>query len=288
MDYPVYRIMLTLAHYGNCESQTQARLTLQAEHKKHNTCRPCQFIPPLASDISPQYMSIVSNQLFSTHNIVVFRIPPGELSLSKWNTDKSNIVWKGSLRLTEQELIEDDDLDNIEPCQLLRLKLLLYNKDRSSPLLEEFIGSEKDSPWAEVWYNPFPEADIDYSIANDGEETIQMTPDSPRYYKIIAQLPGTGYHPFNTTDDSSKHTLLQVALGLRFEDSDAAISFADSLSVYRRRFRAHQEKFMYDKHLVSLQHRIMNRLSLADDDLKDIASTSDDDDFGTFVSSSYD
>lgn len=229
-------------------------------------------------------MSVVSNQLFLAHNIVVFKIPPGELSLSKWNTDRPNIVWKGSIKLIEQEVV--DDSDTPEPYQVLRLKMLLFNEDKSSLLQEDFDHSGKESPWAEVWYNPFPEANIDYSIANDGEETIQMTPDSPRCYKIIAQLPGTGYHPFRSSD-SDKHSLLQVALGVKFHDSEAAYSFSDALAVYRRRFKAHQEKAMYDKHLESLQQSIRSRLSLADDDPKD-SSASDDDDFGSFVSSSYD
>lgn len=225
-------------------------------------------------------MTVISNSLFSTHNVVVFKIPPGDISLSKWNTTNSNYIWKGSLRLIEQEMVQDD----IAPYKGLRLKLELFNNEKLTLLLEDFTEVETEVQWAEVWYNP--PLDGGFSIANNGDETIKMTPESPKYYKIITQLPGTGYHPFEVP---AKDPILQVALGLKFEDSFSAVTFVESMGIYRRRFRNVQDKYQYDKHLLTLQQKILSGLRVQDESREPTpGSDFDDDDFGNFVGSSYD
>lgn len=237
-------------------------------------------------------MSIVSHELFDTHNVLVFKIPPGEVSLSRWETKGPNVVWKGSLRLIEEEEEEEEHAEDAvskkEPYQRLRLKLEFYNKDPSGGLLDDFTGIGQESVWAEAWFNPFRELSIDCSVANDGNETIKMTPESPKYYRAVLQLPGSGYHPFPLQKASSKQSVLQVALGMKFDDSFNAMSFSESIGIYRRRFKAYQEKFIYDKHLTNLQHKIINELNISEKELREITPCSDDDDFGNFVSSSYD
>lgn len=233
-------------------------------------------------------MSVQSHETFLANNVSVFKIPPGEISLSKWNIEKENMVWKGNLRLCEQEVTESD-LPKSSPFEGLRLKLELYNHEKLTLLLEDFVEVENNVPWAEVWYNPFRESDLQYKIANDGEDTITVTPQSSRYYKIITQLPGTGYHPM----ESSSHTkgcILQIALGLKFEDKFTAILFAETLATYRRRFRNYQDKYLYDKHLLLLQRRIMDGLRIPEEELREPTPLSDieDEEFGSFVGSSYD
>lgn len=233
-------------------------------------------------------MTVVSHETFHT-KVAVFRIPPGENSLKKWNTSAENIVWKGHLRLCEQEVSDAGDTAASSAFEGLRLKLELYNPEVITQLLEDFVELESDVPWAEVWYNPFSESDMHYKISNDGSETIQVSPTSSRNYKIIAQLPGAGYHPLDSGEDT-KGCILQIALGLRFEDEFTAILFAETLATYRRRFRNYQDKFLYDKHLLLLQNKILENLKIPVEELREPTPISDfeDDDFGNFVGSSYD
>lgn len=234
-------------------------------------------------------MSTVTNQLFDTNNVLVFRIPPGSVLVSKWDTKGSNVVWRGGLRLIEEEeIIEDESKDKREAYQLLRLKIHLYNEGGSKLLLRDSQDSEQDEIWAEAWYNPFRELGIECSIANDGGEAIEMSDESLKFYKIVVQLPGSGYHPFPLNKSSTKRSVLQVALGLKFENSFDATSFSESLGIYKRRFKAFQEKQLYDKHLSTLQQRVLNNLTIEDKELRENTPASDDDDFGNFVGSSYD
>lgn len=242
-------------------------------------------------------MSLLSHQIFLANHVSVFKIPPGEISLSKWNAAPENVVWQGHLRLLEQEV---EDSSSSAPLQGLRLKLELYNHEKLTQVLEDFVEVENDTQWAEVWYNPFKESELHYKIANDGEDTIQVTPQSSSYYKIITQLPGSGYHPLNlenegansesATGSERKGGVLQIALGLKFDDKFTAILFSEALATYRRRFRNVQDKNLYDKHLLTLQRKIMEGLRIQEEDLREATPMSDfeDDEFGNFVGSSYD
>lgn len=243
-----------------------------------------------AVDFKFQYknMSVVSHQLFDTHNVLVFKIPPGEVSLRRWETKGDNVVWRGSLRLLEVEEDDNDGNSKKEPYQLLRLKLELYRKDLAEGLVDNLTEGGNESIWAEAWYNPFRELSIDCSVANDGEDSIQMVPESSKYYRVVLQLPRSGYHPFSIKRTSTKQSVLQVALGLKFEDSFNAMSFSESIGIYRRRFKAYQEKYLYDQHLSRLQHKIVNDLTISEKELRENTPASDDDDFGNFVGSSYD
>lgn len=242
-------------------------------------------------------MSVLSHQIFQADHVAVFKIPPGEILLSRWKTDPENIVWQGSLRLLEQE-VELDANDSSGEQNLLRLKLELYNHEKLTQFLEDFVEVENDMQWAEVWYNPFLESELHYKIANDGEDTIRVTPQSSLYYKIIAQLPGSGYHPlecdnFNVENEEDKENtkkagVLQIALGLKFPDKFTAVLFSEALAMYRRRFRSVQDTKLYDKHLLVLQRKITGLR--IEDELKEATPMSDfeDDEFGNFVGSSYD
>lgn len=226
---------------------------------------------------------VISTVLFECKNVNAYKIPPGNVSLSKWNLLDQNIVWRGSAQLIEEEVI-DDELEAFAPVpdkwsggdmqahgrqgdhleQGLRLKLVLYNNKRSSENCDEHIA------WAETWYNPLSvEGDEQASdkiyIANDRQETIQAT-ESRGYYKIISQLPGSGYHPYlgETYWDESENAPLQVALGLRFADSFDAISFSESLALYKRRFKNFEEQYQYEKKLLEIEKKLRN-LSLDDD-----------------------
>lgn len=250
---------------------------------------------------------VFSNVLFEVKQVSVLRIPPGEVRLQAWNLDESNIIWRGDMRLVEEEIVYDDEQDPVAdhleldspksmctspvsparlgprtPQEKLRLKLELFNSNKGSDLL-----------WAEVWYIPILESDLTknedcYYVANNCQETIQVTPESHKYYKIIAQIPGTGCQLFLQSDHNLKEDQsLQVALGLKFWDSFSAISFAESLSLYRKRFRSFEEQYSYELQLLHI-HEKYNSLSLGlqmEDFLR--SGTTDegqnDSDFGDFV-----
>lgn len=213
----------------------------------------------------------------------IYRIPKADALATAWNASKPNWVWKGCLRLLEQERTSSD----AQPHEQLRLKLELYKREKITLLSESFAEITNEIPWAEVWYNPFQGHEQPYRIANDGSDTITVSSRSSRCYRLIAQIPGTGYHAYEV-NSGSKSSVLQVALACQFEDSFAAGSFSESLALYRRRFAAFQDRFHYDQHLSSLRHRIDNmRFSSPDpDDDGDVNGGSDsDNDFGHFVSS---
>lgn len=283
-------------------------------------------------------MDIISTTLFEAQGVSIFRIPPGEVSLSKWNLKDSNTIWKGDMRLIEEELVQEDidvfsqnanaevgssttmdkkqskvaeaDLALIKPYKGLRLKMELFNVSNSLVVPPNDSRMEELAIWAEVWYNPLGDESDDqktnqYSIANNGQETIQMTPQSARYYKIIVQLPGTGYHPFLHEDEqtSQQDNLVQVALGLKISENFAAISFSESLSIYKRRFQNFVEQYQYELRLSEAQNK-QKHLSLdmksnvnegepatsknsehnhRDNDSDDDDDDDEDDDFGDFV-----
>lgn len=244
--------------------------------------------PAVDPEIQYKNMSIVSHLILNLLNVLVFKIPPGEVSLRRWETKGENVVWRGKLRLLEVEEDDNDENSKKEPYQLLRLKLELYRKDPAEGLVDNLTEGGNEGIWAEAWYNPFRELGIDCSVANDGEDSIQMVPESAKYYRVVLQLPRSGYHPFLVKRASNKQSVLQVALGMKFQDSFDAMTFAEGIGIYRRRFKAYQEKYLYDKHLSRLQHKIVNDLTISEKELRENTPASDDDDFGNFVSSSYD
>ncbi|ODV82137.1 uncharacterized protein CANTADRAFT_35300, partial [Suhomyces tanzawaensis NRRL Y-17324] len=234
----------------------------------------------------PYTPNIVSTVLFESSEVVVFKIPPGPSKLAKWNLNESNVIWRGSIRLVEQEVIQEETKETREtndnydthiqgelltsvlensstsstavdgdhspdpspdpspPHQGLRAKIELFNTQTIPPSVGSLTSVRKDTQWAEVWYNPIDRiASEGIKIANNGQDTVQIT-ESSRYYKIVAQLPQTGYHPRAIDDDDLD--LLQIGLGLKFRESYQAISFSESLNLYRRRYRNFEEQYNSD------------------------------------------
>lgn len=176
--------------------------------------------------------NVISTVLFESDSATVHKIPPGD----KWDLNNRTEVWKGSLRLIEQEIIiEDNDSGSASNCGVrsafegLRAKIELFN-----------VINDEDVVWGEVWYNPVVPGSNGARIANNGQETIQMC-HSMRDYKIIGQLPGSGYHPI-MSDEKDANPKIQIGLALRLEQF-LAISFLESLSLYKRRFKNYQDQF---------------------------------------------
>lgn len=217
-----------------------------------------------------------------------------------------------ALPLPNQSLFSGGDyLDssrNIpKPYNGLRLKLELYNTVTVPPTVGSLTTTTKDLVWAEIWYNPAPLKDTDnsyfginsdlgdanegdlgvelksgssYTIANNGEETIQGT-ESSKYYKIISQIPESGYHPYDPTHGSEK--VLQVALGLKFDESFNAVSFAESLAIYKRRYRNFEDQYNDEHNLLFIETNL-KKLTLSNNEYED---DEDDDDNDISVGSYY-
>lgn len=239
---------------------------------------------PLAPFSSPPHISVssmlIKTVLFETDGVALFKIPPGDARLRNWNP--AHVVWNGSLRLTEQEDTAAVDGGDVPPQLSLRLKLELFNRLDSGLLLLEFADLATEVLWAEVWYNPLCDSPLANCIANDHSDTLEMSAESAKYYRVVAQLPGTGYHPFRDTD---KGFLLQVALGLHLRDQATAAAFSESVALYRRHFRSFQEKYACDDRLASLQLKLVAGFNILQNSP---GPDFDDEEFGSFVGASYD
>lgn len=255
-------------------------------------------------------------ELFQSWDVALFKIPPGRPSVSNWNLEPENIVWKGRLSLLEQyqDTSDDEEEENalpkaLETQQRLICKVEFYNMvkndeseeneatennhDGGSILPDKLIVSDKPPGkllehktnkdislhsldeatnaltrstghhshlqthpqlWAEVWFVPQD---------NVYDEAIQMCTESPQYYKVIAQLPGTGCDGECT----------RVALGLKFRDRSEGMLFGESVNIFKRRYKDWQGD-MEDDELA----RKLAKLSLDEQGYDD-----DDDDFGEYI-----
>lgn len=256
-------------------------------------------------------------ELFQSWDVALFKIPPGRPSISNWNLDPENIVWKGRLSLLEQYQDTSDDEDEINALpkaqgtqQRLICKVEFYNMVKNGDNEESKENEDNedvennggsilsDKPitnkpitngpsgefnnivshseatnaltrsfghhshvqthpqlWAEVWFVPQD---------NVYDETIQMCTESPQYFKVIAQFPGTGCDGECT----------RVALGLKFRDRSEGILFGESVNIFKRRYKDWQGDMEYEE-----LARKLSKLSLDDQGYGD----DDDDDFGEYV-----
>ncbi|CAH2353454.1 hypothetical protein CLIB1423_10S05358 [[Candida] railenensis] len=193
-------------------------------------------------------------------------------------------IWYGSLKVVQEELDEDDeeyrdvDVDSInkdetvagtnprKPFHTIKLKLVFFNK-----IADEFV------PWAEVWYNPLDKPLDYFSIAKNGEETISLISDTCQKFKVIAQFPGTGYHPIEgSPEGSEKDEITQVALELRFSEVDQGLSFLEALDKYHVNYSSVVDSYLYESQLAGKTAS----LTL---DSSDLEEEQEEDDFGDFV-----
>ena len=161
---------------------------------------------------------------------------------------------------------ERDGSKLVKPFHALKLKLVFFNK-----IEEEFV------PWAEVWYNPLDKPGENFSIAKNGEETIQLALENCQNFKIIAQLPGSGYHPIEQHPVSTavESNITQIALELRFSKEEQGMSFLGALDRYHANYSSVLETYLYEEQLAKTADLRLDS-GIEDDEL-------DDDGFGDFV-----
>lgn len=181
-------------------------------------------------------------------------------------------VWSGTLVLVEQECDSSEEDVPRKPCVALRLKVCLCN------------AAEE---WAEVWYNPLNKDETRYAIARDGLETIEILLEDCRHFRVVAQLPGSGYHPMHHPSGAvldAHDPPVQVALMLRFDSVHDGYAFLDALDRYHRKFASAVDTYLYEMRLVEAETKMRNamltRKCMHDQEKID---DDDDDDFGTFV-----
>ncbi|EGW34386.1 uncharacterized protein SPAPADRAFT_134485 [Spathaspora passalidarum NRRL Y-27907] len=244
---------------------------------------------------SPHY---VTRQLFQCGGVSLYKISPGATSnINSWDLTDSNQVWSGFMRFCEQEAQEEYSTGDtqlagltvessssssgeykkymVEPFQNLRAKIEFYNRSPDSGV-EEI--------WAETWYNPLVSIEYDntmklsdlahlemkrlHTIAHDNKDTILEVDNSDRHFRVVVQLPGTGYHPY-LEEDEHDSDLIQVALGLQIKDLKQAYRFAECLEVYNSRYGYAQHSYYYDRMLYA-----MNSVSFT----SDVGNTNDSSD----------
>lgn len=235
-----------------------------------------------------------SYELFLSWDVALYKIPPGEPSVSLWNLDRKNVIWRGRLVLLEEY---HDSSDDEEPSQAelaqggsqrLLCKLELYNvvsnqdTENGDRLWNTQAATQSDDSsdtdhqrsqlWAEVWFVPQDE------IYGD---TIHMCVESPQYYRVIAQLPGSG-----CTGGGDK-----VALGLKFRDRAEGMIFGESVNIFQRRYRDwkgdhEMDDLLRKLALLTLQDKeasFLSRDQFGPPDKDESDSDDDDDEFGDYI-----
>lgn len=226
----------------------------------------------------------LSSEVFECSDVSVFKIPPGDLSITDWNKYEKTPVWSGHLKMIEEETFPDSIDTQLSPqypplpIDRIRLKLELFNVIGSGP------SKKTQQLWALVWYNPIFEIQVPPGGAiSNKEETIQRT-DSYRLLKIIAQIPGSQYIGSKNNNES-----IQIALGLRFGDKIDAYTFIERLTSYKKLFNSYVEQYKYELDMLALSQQLSN-LSLNGTPADEFDDTNnydhndnDNDDFGDFV-----
>lgn len=121
-----------------------------------------------------------------------------------------------------------------------------FDSDPTNALTRSLAEGPIEYPrmWAEVWFLPQD---------NVYDDTIQMSSESPQYYKVVVQLPQTGYG----------NNLTLVALGLKFSDRSEGMLFGESINIFKRRYNDLQSDLEVD----DLEQQLAKMsLQLADDE----------------------
>lgn len=172
-------------------------------------------------------------------------------TLSTIKFTERNKIWQGSLLFIEEEQLSNSYMEGFE--QTKNDKFIIHPFLKMKSKLEFRNGRYL---WGETWYCPVVE-DLNLStttatnvdvqkvtkISHDGTNTIEQI--SSNKFKVIVQLPNSGYKPYYP--NHSPDDLPQVALGLEFENPDMAAQFEYMLAVYDARFKYELQLYYYDR-----------------------------------------
>lgn len=169
-------------------------------------------------------------------NVTLYVVSAAQVAAGAEVSDPECIVWKGNLRMLEQEVIPSDLMDGTCDDQFK------YTPIQSHNLKIEFFRKTLDNAhdlWATVYYNPLPNSLGGQYISPSS--TIKSSAHCPAFYHVTAQLPLSEY--IGSPAGESRGEPDQVALGLRFNDEGDAMEFRDSLQAYERRFKILEDDF---------------------------------------------
>ena len=199
--------------------------------------------------------------LFQCKHGVTLHSIPYTSSLKEIELSKSNQLWSGSLEFIEEELSINSYMDGFEQTKDDKFIIRPFIKMRSKL---EFKNNGNEL-WGETWFNPIVNdlnlskgttTNIDIQritkLNPEGTDTIQQISDNT--YKVIVQLPNSGFHPFY--NDKSPENVSFVALGMKFKSSRNAAQFQYALNVYQSRFKHEQQQYYYDRMVYAVN--IMN------------------------------
>ncbi|RLV90936.1 hypothetical protein JA1_004240 [Spathaspora sp. JA1] len=223
----------------------------------------------MTDTISP----FISRQLFHCEHVTLYRIQPHNWhDIYHWDLYDKQKIWSGHMRFIEQDAKEEKpnkgvtvekvgDVTTYTISQFgnLRSKLEFYN-------LSSQTG--RDDIWAETWYNPLLDIQYDndmklsdtstmkltklHSIAHDKQDTIMPVDNSDRFFRIVLQLPGTGYHPCLEGQEYDKE-LVQVAVGLEIPAIKEGQRFNECLDIYNSRYEYVQHRYYYDGMIAAIK-----------------------------------
>lgn len=202
-----------------------------------------------------------SRALFECKRGVTLHSIPHTTNLLEIELSKSNQIWSGALDFIEQEQSNNAYMEGFEQTKNDNFIIRPFLKLRSKL---EFKNSEHKL-WGEAWFNPIvtdlnlfsgTTTDIDIQrvikINPEGTDTVQQLSDTT--YKVIVQLPNSGFHPFY--NDDTPIDVSFVALGMKFNSSRSAAQFEYVLNIYQTKFRHEQQQYYYDRMVYAVN--IMN------------------------------
>lgn len=281
--------------------------------------------------------NILQFVLFQLKQVKLYNLPANlltQLATGNGIEDQVECIWTGSIKLIREiKQKNTHDSKNHKSNETNTNKVIpAFTQHR---LKLEFINNHNGTNlWGETWYAPINnnnkhlrtelglvprEEDVDTAqvasnvqmkqiigIAHDGTTTIkELSHDlgivSTQWFRVIVQLPNSGYHPLITDsveeeevgtgggsdlhnlDDATK--VAQIALLLRFRHDIDSEEFLEHLENYNMRYDHLQQQYYYDQWAqIFDQDTVLNGGVDDDDDDGDKSKGSLDDDGGEDLS----
>ncbi|CAK9436416.1 uncharacterized protein LODBEIA_P09740 [Lodderomyces beijingensis] len=270
-----------------------------------------------------------SEVLFSTNIASLYKLPfrqwytsrPDKVDIASLGTDS---IWKGSIRLLSEHPQFPTTTTSETPCYAQRrIKLEFING----------INHDLESFWGEVWYIPPPPVPQRPSsvksesslilkrrseangvklspaklVSRDGSSTIIPVEGTIDHFRVLVQLPDSGFHPRNK-DEVVASGPEQVALVLKLNAFQARL-FVERLREFDADYKSGEQAYLLDQlgsiHRAKMDARLdmsglkssVHKLALGkhDEKMQDNRSSRDDnkkgdedeeeeDEFGDYVS----
>lgn len=230
--------------------------------------------------------------LYETSNVVMYSIPAPRIvkiddhhleeyhDITQWDLSLDKVIFKGILRVKEQEFLDDEDSDEEEQESNKFVKTALEETRDKLKLIVELIKYEDFKVWAEIEY---------YCLSPE-----ITTFDNTSFYTI---------HPVNNSNLFSTFIDLEgfkMGCGLKFSDRNESKNFQIVLLNFQKDFQNYVKMVENNrKNLNRMEYLTLQlhstrfsgpsnvqvrEVTSTDDDDDNDNDDDDDDDFGDFVS----